>query len=170
SALQQQRATTPGQAMALKAVLVAAAAASTAVPSTVHGFCLAPTLLLPCANSSPHPLPCTRYSVAVDHNSAPLTEASAPTVIFSERPALLGKRRGVASPSNRASSVRLMLGSAAGEPVTSLGRPGRRAGLGLGMKADSDRPRVSRALNRALGNILSAGDMFGGVSGKGVAD
>lgn len=151
--------------MTLKAVLVAAAAAAT-VPSTVHGFWLAPTLLL-CANV-PHHL-CTRYSVAVGPSSAPLTAVRVPLATFGGRLALMTKGRGIAEPSSRTSSVRLMLGNAAGEPDTPSGRPGR-LGLGVGMKADNDRRRVSRALNRALGNILSAGDMFGGVGGKGVSD
>lgn len=149
--------------MALKAALVAAAATIVAVPSTVHGFCLAPTLLL-CANS-PHPL-CTRYSVAADPSSTLSTAVHVPLTAFSGKPALLSEGRGVAKTSNsRASSVRLML-SVGGEPDPPSGRPG----FGLGMKADDDRPRVSRALNRALGNILSAGDMFGGVGSKGVSD
>lgn len=150
--------------MALKAALVAAAATIVAVPSTVHGFCLAPTLLL--CTDGPHPL-CTRYSVAADPSSALPTAMHVPLTAFSGKPALLSKGRGVAKTSNsRASSVRLMLGPAGGEPNPPSGRPG----LALGMKADNDRPRVSRALNRALGNILSAGDMFGGVGGKGVSD
>ena len=149
--------------MTLKAALIAAAAAASAVPSTVHGFCLAPTLLL-CANG-PHPL-CTRHSVAADPSSSPPAAVHVPSTTFSGRPVLLSKGRGVAEPSNRASSVGLRLGPAGGEPDATSGRPG----FGLGMKEDNDRPRVSRALNRALGNILSAGDLFGGVGSKGVSD
>lgn len=43
--------------------------------------------------------------------------------------------------------------------------PPRRFGLTM-----QDTTRVSRVLNRALGRILSTGDMFGSVGGKGVSD
>lgn len=158
----QQARASPRQAMALKAALVAATAAAT-VPSSVNCFCLlAPTL--PGAKG-PHP----RYSASADHSSAPPI-ALASTAIFSGRWALLNKGRHAATPPNRASDARLMVGSPWDTPGSPSGRLLGLSGLRLGMKADNDRPRVSRALNRALGNILSAGDIFGGVGGKGISD
>lgn len=55
--------------------------------------------------------------------------------------------------------------------AASAGKDAQQAPLASGAIVGSRDPRrrVSRALNRALGNVLATGDMFGSVS-KGVAD